>query len=177
MVESRTKSMELRAIREQMNESPPPPPAGASVREWFAGLALMNPTLMEGLSPCERAVEAVRLADELVRALVVPRTPSQESMAVPTDETDLHRSWNNMADNIASAKTKKNRPTKPEMKRCHETSLPPPIPTLPTVVVPKAIEHFRRASDMLDIAAKALLSNDAIPNAGRYSSLTPDSTK
>ncbi len=171
-----------------MNESPPPPPSGTSVREWFAGLALMNPTLMSGLSPCERAVEAVRLADELVRALVAPRTPSQESMSVPVEGVGLNQSWNDMAHNITSANKKskqvkaQNRETQPDLQRRQtsgydsnilRSSIPPPPPprqTEPTIILSKAATHFKRASDVLDIAAKALLASDPILDAGRYSS-------
>lgn len=82
----RTKSMEFKAIRQQLQESPPPAPSGTTIREWFAGLALMNPVLMTGVEPADRATEAVRLADELVKALEVPRIPSRESMAPPSAE-------------------------------------------------------------------------------------------
>lgn len=82
----RTRSMELRAIREQTGESPPPAPSGTSVREWFAGLALMNPVLMAGIPVEKRAAEAARLAEELISALAPARTPSMESMQAPTPE-------------------------------------------------------------------------------------------
>lgn len=79
------KTMELRAIREHLQESPPPAPSGTSMREWFAGLALMNPMLMAGIPDSKRAAEAVRLADELVAALAPSKAPSLESMAAPTE--------------------------------------------------------------------------------------------
>ncbi len=78
--------MELRMVREQVAGSPPPAPHGTTVREWFAGLAMMNPTLMKDISPDRYADEAVRLADELIKALVAPRVPTLESMRAPSDE-------------------------------------------------------------------------------------------
>ncbi len=75
--------MEIRAIRNILNESPPPPPAGTTLREWFAGLALTT-ELMKDIPAELRVREAVRLADELIKALAAPRVPSQESMAAPT---------------------------------------------------------------------------------------------
>ena len=85
-MEKRTRSMELRAMRAALPESPPPPPSGATVREWFAGLALANPELMRNIPPERRAAEAVRLADELIGAMSVQRTPSLESMSAPSEE-------------------------------------------------------------------------------------------
>lgn len=80
------KSLELRAIREQMHALPPPAPAGTTIREWFAGLALGNPILMNGHEPDRRIAEAVRIADELVCALAAPRVPTMQSMRGPSDE-------------------------------------------------------------------------------------------
>jgi hypothetical protein len=146
--------MELRAIRSQLQESPPPPPAGVTVREWFAGLAMMNPELMRDLSPMERVTEAVRLADELIKALSCPRTPSQESMAVPIEEEGLRQSWDNMANavNASHDKERRERTTKPEIRRRataaydFRATIPPPPPTTPSI-------HFKRASDTLIVAA------------------------
>jgi hypothetical protein len=154
----RTMSMELRAIRTQMNESPPPPPTGASVREWFAGLALMNPELMKDLSPVERAVEAVRLADELIRALATPKLPSQESLAAPSAAEMTE--WDKQVADNNEAKARQGRETVPDVKkvRCKTAAyefgmLPPPnpAPTAPTSEHPvmSAEDHFRRASDHL----------------------------
>lgn len=81
----RTASMELKAVREQLGGSPPPPPHGTGVREWFAGLAISNPILMKDVPHAERAKEAVRLADELMAALATPRMPTLESLAPPSD--------------------------------------------------------------------------------------------
>src|SRR5579864_6062291 len=116
----RTRSMELRAIRTGMDESPPPPPAGASVREWFAGLALMNPALMQDLSPVERAAEAVRLADELIKALACPRVPSQESMAAPSEAEMVE--WDKKVADDNEAKARRGRETQPDIKRRKPTA-------------------------------------------------------
>lgn len=80
------KFVDLNEVRRQLNASPPPPPAGTSVREWFAGLALLNPTLMEGIPPELRPAEAVRLSDQMVKALATPRAPNLDSMKAPSDE-------------------------------------------------------------------------------------------
>jgi|SRR5581483_59161 len=144
MLKSRTMSMELRLIRQQMQESPPPPPAGTTVREWFAGLALMNPALMRDLNPAERVTEAIRLADELVRALAVPRTPSQESMAAPSTEEALARAWNGMAAAMGAPET-----IKDDDRRERQTIRPGKRRTSAQYDAAPAIEHFKRASDML----------------------------
>lgn len=155
----RTMSMELRAIRAQMNESPPPPPAGASVREWFAGLALMNPELMKDMNPVERAVEAVRLADELIRALAAPRMPSKESLAAPT-EAEMAE-WDKKVADDNEAKSRRSRATQPDIKGRKKTAayefgmLPPPNSTPPSEPPPATVAgaHFRRASEQLRQAA------------------------
>lgn len=176
MPKTRTMSMELRAIREQVQESPPPPPAGATVREWFAGLALMNPALMEGLGPHARAVEAVRLADELIKALAAPRVPSQESMAAPT-EVEMEQ-WDAHVASERETKERRERATNPDIKPAKRTrtaayqfgervSIPPP-PACPT-----AKEHFKRASDHLLQRPQTPLGAFKVPGMGTYSSLHP----
>lgn len=62
----------------------PPPPSGANLREWFAGLALANPTLMLNVPEAARVSYAVSIADELVNALRTPSIPTRESMRPPT---------------------------------------------------------------------------------------------
>ena len=78
--------MELRAIRGQLLESPPPAPSGASIREWFAGLALSNPELMRDIAPEDRVAEAVRLADELIGGLASPKVPNLDANGSPIPE-------------------------------------------------------------------------------------------
>jgi len=152
--DKRTTSMDLHAIRGSMNESPPPPPPGMATREWFAGLALMNAELMRAVPATMRVAEAVRLADELMAALAVPRLPSQESMAAPS-ETDMG-AWDQHVTDKREKTTPATRDTQPAVPRqLHGAS------TRPT-------DHFRRASDDL-AAARAESTRSNRP--GRYSSL------
>ena len=129
----RTVSMEIRAIRNMLNESPPPPPSGTTLREWFAGLALAT-ELMKELPVELRAREAVRLADELITALAVPRIPTQESMAAPTP-ADMEACDSEVG--VAAEKAENSRRvTVPQgIKVRHATlafdSLPPPPPPRP----------------------------------------------
>jgi hypothetical protein len=158
--------MELQAIRGSMNESPPPPPAGASVREWFAGLALMNSELMKDLPSAARAVEAVRLADELILALAAPRVPSQESMAAPTEAKLLE--WSGKIADKREAKVRQGRETVklPGVKKpspqtaayCFSDSMSQPQNDAEK---PTAGEHFRRASEALK------------PGVGKYLMIPP----
>lgn len=172
--------MELRAIRQQMQESPPPPPYGTTVREWFTGLALMNPELMKGLNSVERITEAIRLADELVVALAAPRTPSQESMRVPTTEDGLVQSWNGMANAMKASdrKERQERDTNPGIRRAERTTTVTGMgavrhPTIPPPSCPTAAMHFRRASDHLLQRPATPLEAIKIPGMGSYSSLRP----
>lgn len=64
----------------------PPPMTGLTLRQWFAGLALVNPEFMKNVPESERAAEAVKFADQLISALDVPRVPTLESMAPPSNE-------------------------------------------------------------------------------------------
>ena len=159
-----------------MNESPPPPPTGATVREWFAGLALMNPTLMQDLSPTERAVEAARLADELVRALAVPRMPTQESLAAPSAEEMA--AWDTQVAEARVTAERQSKATMPDIRRRKTaaydfTRTPPSRPSLPPPPpVTQASVHFRRASDALQRPTTP--GKQFIPvDAGRYSAQGP----
>jgi hypothetical protein len=117
----RTLSVELRTLREQLDESPPPPPPGATVREWFAGLALMNAELMKGIAPHERGTEAARLADELISALATAKLPSEASMEAPSSEQLL--AWELDIKAKQEAKQRRDRDTVPVVKK--RTLLPP----------------------------------------------------
>jgi hypothetical protein len=150
----RTMSMELRAIRASVDESPPPPSAGMSVREWFAGLAMMNPELMRDLAPGERAGEAVRLADELIRALATPGLPSQESLAAPTEA--VMAEWDKKIADDNDVRARRGRETQPAGKNVRKQTarydlgmLPPPLTSSPELPHVDATTHFRRASDHL----------------------------
>jgi len=80
----RSCGIQLGTIKEGLDESPPPAPAATSLREWFAGLALANPVLMNKIPVAERVKEAVRLADELSLALAAPRVVNVDSLNFPT---------------------------------------------------------------------------------------------
>lgn len=99
-------SLMLKELREQLPASPPPAPHNASIREWFAGLALMNPVLMAGIPEEKRAGEAVRLADQLIAALATPRVPSLSTMAAPT-EAEMEKWEQFIAENKAKTDLQK----------------------------------------------------------------------
>lgn len=122
----RINSMEIRAIRDQLKESPPPAPSGSSVREWMAGLALANPVLMQGISVEHRAKEAVRLADELITALAAPKVPSLESMAPPS-EAELS-AWKGRIDKEKDRLTRQLRDTVPSLKCMHPPAISRRLP-------------------------------------------------
>lgn len=139
----RTKTMEIQAIRARMNESPPPPPAGTSVREWFAGLAFCCPDLMKDVPVTLRSAEAVRLADDLIKALATPRVPTADSMAAPSKE--VMEEWEADIAEQAEKKAKSTRETVPGLKAQRRAtreysfgnafgSMLPPPPEPPPVV-------------------------------------------
>lgn len=117
----------------------PPPPSGASLREWFAGLAINNPVLMTGIEPDSRVSEAVRIADELMKALATTPLPARESMTGLSDE--VMTQWAN----DISEKERRTRVTAPALRRAKGPRtktrtgvLPPPLSIADTA---------RRASD------------------------------
>lgn len=67
-----------------------PPPSTATVREWFVGLALANERLMANFDASQRVSEAIRIADELVKALAPTKLPSQRTMQAPTPDELKH---------------------------------------------------------------------------------------
>lgn len=150
----------------------PPPPAGATLREWFAGLALSNPALMNGIDQDARATEAVRIADELVKALAFQRAPSQESMAAPTEEALA--AWSEQIQERAL----RGRQTLPEMRRVKS----PHSKTLAGLAAP-TIREIRRSSESFT-RATGILRSETIPpppptarprrSAGRYTIIDPE---
>jgi len=80
--------------------SPPPPPSSISLREWFAGMALANPVLLEGVPPEHRIARALAAADAMVAALAAPRVPL--AIEPPTEgemvSWDEHLARTNAAD-------------------------------------------------------------------------------
>ena len=113
---NRRPTLELKAIisRDRVFMSPPPAPSGTTLREWFAGLAMGNPELMRDIAPEARASEALRVADQLIGALMTPRAPSQESMAAPSEEEMLQ--WDAAVAEANETKERQTRATMPEMK-------------------------------------------------------------
>ena len=113
---NRTRSMEIRALRQRMDEQPPPAPAGTSIREWFAGLVMASPELMKDVPLNERAKVAVQLADELTLALQAPRCPTQESMRAPSDKE--MSAW----EQSVGRADRQSRATVPELKKARPMS-------------------------------------------------------
>lgn len=148
MGEKRTRSMEIRAIRRSMDECPPPAPAGTSLREWFAGLALANPELMKDLAPAARAREAVRLADDLALALATSKVPSQESLAAPSEEAMV--AWDAVIENQRKDTVPPGRlmasKARRETKAFGTGILPPTLPALPAPVAPVVISAKKPSS-------------------------------
>ena len=106
----------MRAIisHERVFASPPPAPAGTSLREWFAGLALGNPELMKDINPSAQIQESLRIADDLIGALAAPKTPSLESMAAPSAE-EMQR-WDEQVASERTTKERQSRATVPNLK-------------------------------------------------------------
>lgn len=112
----RRPTVELQAIimREKVFASPPPAPAGTSLREWFAGLALGNSEIMRDVEPASRIMEALRVADELIKALGQARLPSKESMEPPTEEQ--MQKWDEAIAEAKETKERQTRATMPELR-------------------------------------------------------------
>jgi len=142
----RRPSMELRSIAKSVSDNRTPPPANITMREWFAGLALGNSELMKEIPVHLRPVEAVRLADEMMSALMKPKVPTLESMAAPSEE-EMQRWDAAVAEKKAEAEKEKEVaeargrqtmpakrvPRKPTLVGVAPASvlsqLPPPVPT------------------------------------------------
>jgi hypothetical protein len=129
VTEKKTPSIELKAImRRERSVDIPPPPSGATLREWFTGLVITNDTLMRDIDPKHRVVEAVRIAGELVSALNVQRMPSRESMA-PVSEKEM-QAW----DEKLARENNQKRVTLPSFSRTKRTTTKA---GLATIVPPK----------------------------------------
>lgn len=147
-------SVELKSLA---NRDYPPPPAGASLREWFAGLVLGNPDLMRDVSPTNRASEAVRLADELIQALSAPRSPSRESMQPPSPAQ--METWDAAAQEESVVRS---RATVPRMRPVRSPT-PPPVRRATG-------EHFAAATQILRSVDSPLPPKPC----GGYSVINPD---
>lgn len=126
---ARHQSLELKSVSIGRNDPAPPPPSGASMRDWFAGLALGNPELMKNVSPAMRIKEAIRLADEMTAALRVQRTPTIVSMAPPSPaemtawEETLERKGRDTVPAISGQRLADH-----AQVTFHPATLPPPAP-------------------------------------------------
>jgi hypothetical protein len=159
----RTRSMELRAMRQGLVESPPPPPPNATVREWFAGLALANPELMKGIPQSLRPMEALRLADELILAMQAPKVPSLESMAAPSEEEMV--AWDKQVASENQVKDMRSRPTNPEGLRIATKKSPITIRSKTIAfgaVLPSPATHA---------PPSPIIRHEGLPAPTRYSSL------
>lgn len=166
----RRPTLELRAIvdRERVFASPPPAPAGTSLREWFAGLAMGNPELMRDIDPTARATEALRVADELIGALQTPRQPSAASMEAPSEEEMVK--WDEAVAEAKETKERQSRATMPEMK----ARRPSRTKTLMGVAIPSN-PPTGYATNMARVGSipppKMTMSRE--PDAGRYLVIPP----
>lgn len=135
---SRRPSIQMAHVSAGRMASPPAPPAGVNMRAWFAGLALGNPELMKDVPAADRATEALRLADELLAALV-SKVPTAESLAPPT-EAEM-KVW----DNTIATQT-------------HVTVAPPRsqqqsrIPTEPGIPTPQILDKSTTTRDTMNDA-------------------------
>lgn len=178
----RRSTVELRTIIETERQlvSPPPippAPAGSSLREWFAGLALSNPLLMRDIDIDCREIEAVRIADEMMRALRTPRVPSQESMRSPS-ESDLN-AWSERLIPINEERERRVRATIPELPTRKTPSMyprtltglvPPPLQASPS----EAVASFKEATNILRASVPPPPTVRLGRCDGRYSILKPE---
>ena len=144
-------TIEMRAIATRFQEQAPPP-AGAGLREWFAGLALANVEMMKDVPHTERPVEAVRLADELISALAKPRIPTLESMKAPTTEELV--AWENSNREKEEKKARMSRATMPELPAIRaRNSARPPATVVDDFgsIATTAIDHFKAATRQLKV--------------------------
>jgi hypothetical protein len=164
----RTLSSELRAVHNMMNESLPPPPKEATLREWFAGLALLSTELMKDVPREKRVREAVRIADQLAEALAVPRTAS---MAIVPDD----RLENLSKQPTVEAISRSMRPTSPAIPRPQLKSTVPPGPARPASNPPR--HPTQRFAAVLpppavrEIGSKFPQNHRGLPASSCYSSL------
>jgi len=120
----KTCNIQLGIVKEGLIESPPPAPSSATLREWFAGLALANPVLMNHVPSEKRASEAVRFADELLHALAAPRAIDTNScLAPPASEMEV---WEKLVANQSQDTVPACPNSKPSEQTRSRLTIPPP---------------------------------------------------
>lgn len=175
---NRRPTVELQAIisRERVFVSPPPAPSGTSLREWFAGLAMSNPELMRDIAPEARIQEALRVADQLIGALMTPRTPSVESMAAPTEE-EMQR-WDDAVAEANVTKERQTRATMPEMKARKPSRTKTLIGVaLPSNAPPPPVASIHAPMRAGSIPPPRMTMLPREPNAGRYQVVMPQTDR
>jgi len=168
----RRRTTELQAIVDHERILVPPPSmVGTSLREWFAGLAIGNAALMDGIDDDYKIIEAIRIADELVKALAAPKTPTLESMAAPTEEE--MKVWDEATAIKNDEKVRQSRATIPELRA--NRVQPPRSVTLTGVAVPsnpppgyQPVDSQRAADRVPSIPPPSIKSSRLDQNAGRY---------
>lgn len=158
---------ELRAIHQQIQDSPPLPP-GTSLREWLSGLVFASAELMRDVAPQDQARKAVEFADDLIRALTAPKTLDPETLAVPADEAGLQKSWIDLSNTmvLANAKKRQERTTRPDIRSSRRHTIP-----FGTLTMPPPPSNGISCHD-IDVVSRPTMCGLQRPN-GRYSGTTP----
>lgn len=186
----RRPTVELQAIimREKVFASPPPAPAGTSLRAWFAGLALGNPEVMRDVEPGSRVMEALRVADQLIAALETARVPTLESMAAPSEEE--MQKWDAAVAEANETRERQTRATMPELrvkKQSRTKTLmgvaidpqaqapQPPTEGPPTIKEPRKVVAFHVGVRAGSIPPPVPLPKRE-PDAGRYTVVIKESS-
>lgn len=147
------------AIEEMKRPETPPPPSTASLRDWFVGIALANTEIMKNVPPENVAKVAMKIADDLMTALMSPRTPSGTTLKVRDGEPAIELP-------LAAIEAKRERVTMPEIRAARRSSiLPPPSDGMPS------LPPF--GSIGLETKAPPFGAPKPIVEAGRYSIVTP----
>lgn len=143
-----------KAVEAMRSRETPPPPSGAGLREWFAGIALSNSELMKDIAPEARAEAAAKIADDLIRALSAPRPPSNTEIKLTERST------------VQMPSVRQDRVTQPDIRPARLASIVPPPVTQESNLPPFG-----------DIGLESKLPGVLTPkpnlDAGRYS-IVPD---
>lgn len=148
------------AIEEMKRPETPPPPSTASLRDWFVGIALANTEIMKNVPPENVVKVAMKIADDLMSALMSPRTPSGSALKIKGVEAPVDVQRDIQED------VKRDRATMPEMRVPRRNSiLPPPAIEVHSMPTFGSIE--------LDTMAPPVSAPKPHVEAGRYSIVTP----